>query len=98
MLYALEYGAHDFHHRDIETDAIIQELIRSCLNSAAVIVIAHRLEDVLSCDRVLVMDAGQVAEEGTPSQLLEDENGFLSRLVRELGSELAGKLRQEYLS
>lgn len=87
-----------FYHRDIETDAIIQRLIRSCLNSVAVIVIAHRLEDVISCNRVLVMDAGQVAEEGTPSQLLGNESGLLSRLVRELGSELEGRLRKEYLS
>lgn len=62
------------------------------------IVIAHRLEDVISCNRVLVMDAGRVAEEGTPSHLLGDKNGMFSNLVRELGSKLEGTLRQEHIS
>lgn len=43
------------------------------------------------------MDAGRVAEEGTPSQLLTNENGMLTRLVKELGPELEDKLRHEHL-
>lgn len=61
----------------------------------AVIVIAHRLEDVVSCHRVVVMSAGEVAEEGEPSLLLGDTDSMLSRLAHELGPSLANKLRQE---
>ena len=82
-------------NRDAETDGIIQELIRSHLGDVAVIVIAHRLEDVISCHRVVVMSAGAVAEEGAPSQLLGNPDSMLSRLARELGPNLAQKLREE---
>lgn len=82
--------------RDAHTDGIIQQLIQRHLNSAAVIVIAHRLEDVLSCHRVVVMDVGLVAEEGEPSQLLNDDSSMLSCLVRELGPNLEYKLRKEH--
>lgn len=84
--------------RDAHTDGIVQQLIQGHLGSAAVIVVAHRLEDVLSCNRVVVMDAGLVAEEGDPSQLLNDDSSMLSRLVRELGPNLEYKLRKEHTS
>lgn len=61
----------------------------------AVIVIAHRLEDVVSCHRVVVMSAGVVAEEGTPSQLLGNPDSMLSRLAQKLGPNLERKLREE---
>lgn len=84
--------------RDAHTDGIIQQLIQRHLDSAAVIVVAHRLEDVLSCHRIVVMDAGMVAEEGEPSQLLSDDSSMLSRLVRELGPNMEYKLRKEHTS
>lgn len=84
-----------FRNRDAETDGIIQDLIRSHLGEVAVIVIAHRLEDVVSCHRVVVMSAGTVAEEGAPSQLLGDPDSMLSRLAQELGPSLERKLREE---
>lgn len=75
---------------------MIRQLIQSRLNQAAVIVIAHRLEDVISCHRVVVMSAGVVAEEGEPSRLLEDPDSMLSLLARELGPELERKLREPH--
>lgn len=84
--------------RDAHTDGIIQQLIQRHLDSVAVIVVAHRLEDVLSCHRVVVMDAGLVAEEGEPLQLLNDDSSMLSRLLRELGPNIEYKLRKEHTS
>ncbi|CAN0353636.1 unnamed protein product, partial [Hapterophycus canaliculatus] len=80
---------------DANTDGLIRQLIQSHLGEAAVIVIAHRLEDVISCHRVLVMSAGALAEEGEPSALLDDPDSMLSVLARELGPELARKLREQ---
>ena len=82
-------------NRNAETDGIMQVLIRSHLGEVAVIVIAHRLEDVVSCHRVVVMSAGAVAEEGEPSQLLGEAGSMLSRLAQELGPSLERKLREE---
>lgn len=43
--------------------------------------IAHRLETVLTMDKVLVMDAGRVAEFGTKSELMRIKNGIFRSLA-----------------
>jgi len=85
-------------NRDAHTDGLIRNLIQSNLAQAAVIVIAHRLEDVIPCHRVIVMSAGSIAEEGEPSRLLEDADSMLSLLARELGPDLDRKLREQCLA
>lgn len=82
--------------RDAHTDGLIRKLIQCHLTQAAVIVIAHRLQDVISCHRVVVMSAGSIAEEGEPSRLLDDADSMLSLLARELGPELERKLREQH--
>ncbi|EOD03648.1 hypothetical protein EMIHUDRAFT_60629, partial [Emiliania huxleyi CCMP1516] len=49
---------------DAETDGVVQGVLRE--RRATMLVIAHRLETILDSDRVLLMDAGAVAEEGPP--------------------------------
>uniref|UniRef100_A0A8C5XQM1 ATP-binding cassette sub-family C member 6 n=1 Tax=Microcebus murinus TaxID=30608 RepID=A0A8C5XQM1_MICMU len=49
-----------------------------------VLLIAHRLRSVMDCARVLVMDEGQVAESGSPAQLLA-QKGLFYRLAQESG-------------
>jgi len=44
------------------------------------IVIAHRLSTIRNCDRILVMDRGRIAEEGTYEELIA-KNGFFAELV-----------------
>ncbi len=44
------------------------------------IVIAHRLSTIRNCDRILVLDKGQIAEDGTYDQLIE-KNGLFAELV-----------------
>ncbi|MCR4763846.1 MAG: NHLP bacteriocin export ABC transporter permease/ATPase subunit [Lachnospiraceae bacterium] len=45
------------------------------------IVIAHRLSTIKHCDRILVLEDGQIAEEGTYDQLIE-KNGLFATLVK----------------
>lgn len=54
---------------DVETDAKIQETIRTSFRGKTLLFIAHRLKTVIGYDRLCVMDAGQVAELGTPREL-----------------------------
>ncbi|TYJ53516.1 hypothetical protein B9479_005847 [Cryptococcus floricola] len=54
---------------DLETDAKIQETIRSEFKDRTLLCIAHRLKTILSYDRILVMSDGQVAELDTPENL-----------------------------
>uniref|UniRef100_A0A8C7ISJ6 ATP-binding cassette sub-family C member 5 n=1 Tax=Oncorhynchus kisutch TaxID=8019 RepID=A0A8C7ISJ6_ONCKI len=45
---------------DTETDRLIQETIRESFSSCTTLIIAHRLNTVMSCNRVMVLDQGQV--------------------------------------
>ena len=66
---------------DAETDREIQEVIQECLGDRTVITIAHRVDTVLGCDRVLVMEQGSIVEAGPPTALLQDSTSKFSRFV-----------------
>lgn len=55
---------------DSQSEALIQEALAHLQKGRTSIVIAHRLSTILSADRILVMDRGQVVEQGTHEQLL----------------------------
>ncbi len=65
---------------DAETDAFIQRMIRSKFKDCTVLTIAHRLHTIIDATKVLVLDAGLVAEYDTPEQLLATENGAFKGL------------------
>ncbi|XP_053336078.1 ATP-binding cassette sub-family C member 5 isoform X1 [Clarias gariepinus] len=66
---------------DTETDRLIQETIRTSFSGCTTLIIAHRLNTVLSCDRVLVLDLGQILEFDTPANLLAKENSCFRAMV-----------------
>ena len=55
---------------DAYTEAIIQEALEVLLSSRTSITIAHRLSTILKADRIIVMEKGQIIEEGTHESLL----------------------------
>ncbi|XP_056411928.1 ATP-binding cassette sub-family C member 5-like isoform X2 [Hyla sarda] len=59
---------------DNETDALIQDTINDAFSKCTVLIIAHRLNTVLHCDRIMVMDHGKILEFDKPSVLLSNEN------------------------
>ncbi|KAI0742214.1 hypothetical protein C8Q80DRAFT_1186678 [Daedaleopsis nitida] len=81
---------------DYETDTFIQNSLREQLGpDVTVITVAHRLQTVMDADKIMVLDAGRIAEFGTPSVLLQNEKGLLRALVEESGDrerlyEMAG--------
>lgn len=66
---------------DAETDKQLQEVIQNCLADRTVLTIAHRVDTVLGCDRVLVMENGSIVEAGHPNLLLQDSQTRFSRFV-----------------
>jgi len=44
------------------------------------IVIAHRLSTIMQMDRIIVLNAGKIVEQGTHTELLKNENGFYKKL------------------
>ncbi|EIE19385.1 P-loop containing nucleoside triphosphate hydrolase protein [Coccomyxa subellipsoidea C-169] len=55
---------------DAATARLMQELIASQLSHATILQVAHRLESVMGCDIVVVLEGGRVVETGAPMQLL----------------------------
>ena len=55
---------------DSEVEAAIQEQLASLMQGKTVIAIAHRLSTIAAMDRLVVLEAGRIVEEGTHAQLL----------------------------
>ncbi|OQR74305.1 multidrug resistance-associated protein 1-like [Tropilaelaps mercedesae] len=70
---------------DVETDALIQATIRQDFADCTIITIAHRLNTILDSDRVIVMDAGRIVEQGAPALLLQDSNSHFYSMAQEAG-------------
>lgn len=64
---------------DVVTEDRIQKAVRELLNGRTSIIIAHRLSQITSCDKIVVIDNGTVSEIGTHSELIAN-GGFYSKL------------------
>lgn len=78
---------------DMATDALIQQAIKDNFADKTVLTIAHRLNTIIESDKILVMDAGKVAEFGEPLKLLDKRDGHFKSLVDQTGPATAAKLR-----
>jgi subfamily B ATP-binding cassette protein HlyB/CyaB len=67
---------------DHESEALISRNMPSICQGRTVIIIAHRLSAVQSADRVAVLHRGQLVEVGSPASLLDNPDGWFSRVVR----------------
>lgn len=57
---------------DPSADKMIQEALKTCSDAGTTIIcIAHRLSSVAWMDRIVVMDAGRIVSDGTPSEILD---------------------------
>ena len=66
-------------HLDSQSEALIQEALKTVQQGRTSIVIAHRLSTILAADLILVMDRGQVVERGTHEELLA-QGGLYAQL------------------
>lgn len=64
---------------DSESEALVKEALQRLTEGKTTIVIAHRLTTITSADKIIVMEDGKLAEEGTQNELLA-ANGIYSRL------------------
>ncbi|CAM9003410.1 unnamed protein product [Rhodiola kirilowii] len=78
---------------DVRTDALIQRTIREEFKSCTMLIIAHRLNTIIDCDRVILLDSGKVLEYDTPEHLLSDEGSAFSKMVQSTGAANAQYLR-----
>ena len=65
---------------DVENETKVQEALSRLLAGKTVIVIAHRMRTVLAADKIVVLEDGRVAEQGSPEELLA-AGGLFARMV-----------------
>ncbi|MDT8436790.1 MAG: ABC transporter transmembrane domain-containing protein [Gemmatimonadota bacterium] len=66
---------------DTESERLVEQALESAMKGRTTLIIAHRLRTVQRADRVLVVDAGEILEEGTHAQLVAAD-GLYARLYR----------------
>jgi ATP-binding cassette subfamily B protein len=60
-------------HLDSQSEALIQSAMEQVMQGRTSLVIAHRLSTVMGADRILVMDSGELVEQGRHAELLEED-------------------------
>ena len=66
---------------DAESETLVQGALETLMKGRSTLVIAHRLATIVNADRILVIEAGRVVEEGSHASLMA-ANGLYSRLAR----------------
>ncbi|MEV7965970.1 ABC transporter ATP-binding protein [Sphaerisporangium sp. NPDC088356] len=61
---------------DVPSERLVQRALRTVLTGRTALIIAHRLSTVEIAERVLVMDAGRVVEDGPPDRLITEAGHF----------------------
>ena len=67
---------------DVENETKVQGALSRLLTGKTVLVIAHRMRTVAGADKIVVLDGGTVAEQGTPDSLAQ-QRGIYARMVRQ---------------
>lgn len=73
---------------DYESERIIQDNMRTICQGRTVFIIAHRLTTVRAANRIVVVDAGHIVEEGTHAELLANRRHYAQLHAHQIGSVL----------
>ena len=74
---------------DVENETLIQAGISELVRNKTVLIIAHRMRTIANADKILVLDGGTIAEQGTPGEL-KARGGYFARMLA-LQQETAGR-------
>ena len=65
---------------DSESEKAIQEAMEAAMDNKTVIIIAHRLSTIMKMEKIIVMDKGQISEQGSHKELLAKDKGIYKKL------------------
>ena len=77
---------------DFKTDSLIQNTIKKCFRDCTVITIAHRLNTIISSDKIMCLSFGQLENFNHPHELLKDPKSIFYDLVYALDETERHKL------
>ena len=67
---------------DAESETLVQEALDELMKDRTTVIIAHRLSTIRKADRIMVIDKGQIIEQGNHELLMQNENGLYHHLVK----------------
>ncbi|XP_073826163.1 ATP-binding cassette sub-family C member 10 [Musca autumnalis] len=67
---------------DVDSEFAMHQAIKSSFKSSTVIFIAHRLQGLHSMDRIIVVDQGQIREQGSPQALAQDSSSLFYSMLQ----------------
>ena len=79
---------------DPENEALIQKAFAVLTKDKTVIMIAHRLSTVVGADKIIMLDGGHIAEEGTHGQLVQS-GGLYSRMWQDYNKAVKWRIQTE---
>ena len=65
---------------DVENETKVQGALSRLLTNKTVLVIAHRMRTIEAADKIVVISQGRVAEQGSPQELYQREDGIFRRM------------------
>ncbi len=74
---------------DTETDSSIRSSLRKLYGTATIIIIAHRTSTLSEADRILVLEEGQITQEGSHAELIKEEG--LYKRIRDIQNAGSGE-------
>jgi ABC-type multidrug transport system fused ATPase/permease subunit len=67
---------------DYASDEVLQKVIKEQLSNSTMFTIAHRIETIMSSDRIMVLDKGKILELDTPTALLQRQESIFRNLYK----------------
>lgn len=65
---------------DVENESKIQKALSALIKNKTVIIIAHRMRTIANADKIVVLDDGKIAEQGSPDELIAND-GLFKKMV-----------------
>ena len=72
---------------DNETQSEIQKAIDNLQGEYTILIIAHRISTIINCDRIMLIENGQIVDEGTHEYLLKNNKNYKKLCETEITSE-----------
>ena len=84
---------------DVNTDALVQNTIRTVFINQTILTIAHRIDTILDSDKIMIMENGNIIEFDTPKILLDNHNSKFAEIVQtSFGVDLQNVLKSKNIT